>query len=198
MKGFVLTNKGLGHLGLLVPSRSSFYFKFCMFFIRVSHSKASYRWCFKVKTFICQSTCILCRTSQDNPMMTTFLGNEMTLKTTLFVWEPMVTSNGLVSCVISLDERFQPSMTSIDISVFFSTRTNLYYHTNSLSIKHVDVLKSIVTSLLHLMMIGTKKHGARFENRLGPFSLHDASRSNLIIPTKTRHVHFLIPLVVDW
>jgi hypothetical protein len=152
-----------------------------------------------VKTFICQySTCILCRTSEDNPMMTTFLGNEMTLKKTLLMWEPMVTFNGLVSCVISLDERLQPSMTSIDINVFFSTRTNLYYHINSLSIKHVDVLKSIVTSLLHLMMISTKKHGARFEDRLGPFSLHDASRSNLLIPTKIRHVRFLIPLVVDW
>jgi hypothetical protein len=111
----------------------------------------------------------------------------------------MVTSNGLVSFVISLDERLQPSMTSIDINVFFSTRTDLYCQTNSLSIKHVDVLKSrsdwasIVTSLLHLMMIGTKKHGVRFEDRLGPFSLHDASRSNLVILTKTRHVHFLTP-----
>jgi len=47
-------------------------------------------------------------------------------------------------------------------------------------------------------MIGTKKHGARFEDRLGPFSLHDASRSNFAIPTKTRHVRFLTPLVVDW
>jgi hypothetical protein len=31
--------------------------------------------------------------------MKNFLGNEMTLETTLLVWEPMVTSNGLVSCV---------------------------------------------------------------------------------------------------
>jgi hypothetical protein len=38
----------------------------------------------------------------------------MTLKTTLLMWEPMVTSHGLVSCVISLDERFQPSMISIN------------------------------------------------------------------------------------
>jgi hypothetical protein len=48
----------------------------------------------------------------------------MTLKTTLLVWEPMVTFNGLVSCVISHDERFRPSMTSTGTSVFFSTRTN--------------------------------------------------------------------------
>jgi hypothetical protein len=46
-------------------------------------------------------------------------------------------------------------------------------------------------------MIGTNKHVAGFENRLGPFSLHDASTSSLTILTKTRHVHFLIPLVVD-
>jgi len=41
-------------------------------------------------------------------------------------------------------------------------------------------------------MIGTKKHGARFENRLGPFSLRDASRSNFVIPIKTIHVCFLL------
>jgi hypothetical protein len=35
-------------------------------------------------------------------MMIGFLEDEMTLKTTLLVWEPMVTSNGLVSCVIGL------------------------------------------------------------------------------------------------
>jgi hypothetical protein len=40
-------------------------------------------------------------------------------------------------------------------------------------------------------MIGIKKHGVGFENRLGPFSLHDASRFNLEIPTETRNVHFL-------
>jgi hypothetical protein len=79
----------------------------------------------------------------------------------------MVTFNGLVSCVTSLDERFRPSTTSIDTSVLFSTRTNLYCHTNSLSIKHANVLKSrnvwasIIISLLHLMMIGTKVLGLK-------------------------------------
>ncbi len=116
MKVFAPTNKGLGHLALLVPSRSSFCFKFCMFFTKVSQSMTSYYGVSKWRLFICQSTCGLCRTNQDNPMMTRFLGDEMTLKTTLLVWEPMVTSNGLVSCVTSLDERFQPSMTSIGSS----------------------------------------------------------------------------------
>jgi len=46
-------------------------------------------------------------------------------------------------------------------------------------------------------MIGTKKHGARFEDRLRPFSLHDASRSNPIVPIETKHACFLTPLVVD-
>ncbi len=55
-------------------------------------------------------------------MMTRFLGDEMTLKITLLVWEPMVTFNGLVSCVINIDERFQPSMTSTGIGVLFSTK----------------------------------------------------------------------------
>jgi hypothetical protein len=39
-------------------------------------------------------------------MMTRFLGDEMTWKTTLLVWEPMVTSNGLVSWVIGFDKGF--------------------------------------------------------------------------------------------
>jgi hypothetical protein len=34
-------------------------------------------------------------------------------------------------------------------------------------------------------MTGTKKHGAGFENRLGTFSLHDASRSNIVIFIET-------------
>jgi hypothetical protein len=72
-------------------------------------------------------------------MMTRFLRDEMTLKTTLLVWEPMVTSNGLISWVIGRDERLQSSMTSNGNNVCFSTKINLYCHTNFLSIKHVDV-----------------------------------------------------------
>jgi hypothetical protein len=59
----------------------------------------------KWKFFIHQSIHGLCRTSQDNPMMTWFLWDEMTLKTTLLVWELMVTSNGLVSWVIGPNEK---------------------------------------------------------------------------------------------
>jgi hypothetical protein len=62
----------------------------------------------------------------------------MTLKTTLLVWELKVTFNGLVSCLIGLDERFRPLMTSTGTSVSFSTRANLYCHISSLSIRHVD------------------------------------------------------------
>ncbi len=112
--------------------------------------------------------------------------------------------DGLVSCMIGLDKRFSPLMTSIGTNVFFSTRANLYCHTSSLSIKHVDASKSIsawasiITRLLHLTMIGTKKHGVGFKNRLRPFSLHDASRSSLMVSTKTKHVGFSTPLVVIW
>jgi hypothetical protein len=62
--------------------------------------------------------------------------------------------------------------------------------------KHVDELESknvgasIITSLLHLTMIGTKKHGVGFD-RLGPLSLHDASRSNLVVFTEIKRVCFL-------
>ncbi len=100
----------------------------------------------------------------------------------------MVTSNGLISCVIGLDERFRPSMTSTNIGVFSSTRANLYCHTSFLSIKHVNAPKSknvwasIITSLLHFIMIGTQKHGVSPEDRLEPFSLHDASRLSFTVP----------------
>jgi hypothetical protein len=44
--------------------------------------------------------------SHDNPMMIGFFGDEMTLKTTLLLYDPIVTINDLVSCVTSLEERF--------------------------------------------------------------------------------------------
>jgi hypothetical protein len=137
-------------------------------------------------------------------MMTLFFGNEMTLKTNLLVWEPMVTFNGLVSCMTSFNDRFQPSMISIGIGVFFSIRANLYYHISSLSIKHVNALESrnawasIIISLLHLAMISTNKNGIGFEDRLGPFSLHDASKSNFMVPIEIGHACFLTSLVMDW
>ncbi len=46
-------------------------------------------------------------------------------------------------------------------------------------------------------MIGTNKHGVKSKDRLGPFSLYDASRFSLVVPIETKHVHFLIPMVVD-
>jgi hypothetical protein len=47
-------------------------------------------------------------------------------------------------------------------------------------------------------MINTNKHGVKFEDRLKPFSLYDASRSSFMIPIEIGHAHFLTPLVVDW
>jgi hypothetical protein len=136
--------------------------------------------------------------------MIRFLRDEMTLKTTLLMWELMVTSNGLISCDFGRDERFQPLTTPISIDVLFFTRANLYHRTSSLSIKHVDLLESksawasIITSLLHLTIIGTKKHGVGSKDKLGPFSLHDASRSSLVVPIETKHVGFPTPMVVGW
>jgi hypothetical protein len=149
MNIFAPINKSLGHLTFLVLPRSSFYFKFyihsppwlfpiiwhtpfwflsCMLLIRVSHSKASCCGALKWKFFICQSTHGLDRVNQNNPMMTWFLKDEMTLNTTLLVWKPMVTSNAFISCVIGIDKRLRLLMISTDINVFFFTRTNLYCH----------------------------------------------------------------------
>jgi hypothetical protein len=136
-------------------------------------------------------------------MMIVFFEDEMTLKTTFLVWEPMVTSSGLISCVINHNEKLRPSMNSTGIGVLFSTRANFYCHINSLSIKHADVPESrnaqssIITSFIHLIMIGIKEYGVEFEDRLGPFSLHDASRSSLVVLIEIGHVHYPTRLVVD-
>jgi len=61
------------------------------FHVWVSHSRTSCCGISKWKFLVCQSIHGLCRTSQDNLMMTRFLGDEMTLKTTLLVWEPTLT-----------------------------------------------------------------------------------------------------------
>ncbi len=129
-------------------------------------------------------------------MMVGFAREEMTLKTTLLVCDPMVISNSLVSCIIGFEKRFRPSITSTTIDVVFFTKGNLSCHTNSLSMKHVNAPKSsnvlvfIVVDLLHLIMIGNKKQSVGFENRLGLFWLHDASRSNFTIPINNRHLCF--------
>jgi hypothetical protein len=108
----------------------------------------------------------------------------------------MVIFNTLVSCIIGLEKRFWPSITSIAIGVIFFTKGSFSCHTNSLSMKHVNAPKSssalvfIVTDLLHLIMIGNKKQGVGFEDRLGPFWSHDASRSNFTIPINTRRLCF--------
>ncbi len=70
--------------------------------------------------------------------------------------------------------------------------------------KHVDALKStsvwasIVASVLHLTMIGTRKHGVGSKDRLEPILLHNASKFIFMVPIETRHVRFSIALVVDW
>jgi hypothetical protein len=54
----------------------------------------------------------------------------------------MATSNALVSCVTSPNEKLQLLMMSTYTSVFFFTKANLYYCTNFLSMKHANVLES--------------------------------------------------------
>jgi hypothetical protein len=47
-------------------------------------------------------------------------------------------------------------------------------------------------------MIGTKKPGVGFNDKMGPFSLHDASRFRFTVLVETKHACFLTPLVVGW
>jgi hypothetical protein len=70
--------------------------------------------------------------------------------------------------------------------------------------KHVDALKStsvwasIVTTILHLTMIGIKKHGVGSKDMFEPISLDNALRFSFMVLTETRHAHFSIALVADW
>lgn len=105
------------------------------------HSKAL---CFGIsnwRLFVCPSACGLCDMSQDNPRTIMFFEKKITLKTTLLVYYPIVTSNALVSCVISPKNKFQMSMTWTIIDVFFFTKANLFCHINSLLMKHAYTLK---------------------------------------------------------
>jgi hypothetical protein len=73
----------------------------------------------------------------------------------------------LVSCVIGLEKKNWPLMTSMAIGVFFFTRIILCHHTSSLSLKHTnppessDYSISIIMDLPYLIVIGNKKQGAR-------------------------------------
>jgi hypothetical protein len=68
------------------------------------------------------------------------------------------------------------------------TRGNLNYLINFLLMKLVDALERrnvsifIVVDLLHLIIIGNKIQGVGSKDKLGPFQLHDALRSNLMVP----------------
>jgi hypothetical protein len=131
-----------------------------------------------------------------------FVGDEMTLKITLIVCNPMVIYNALVTYVISSKERLWPLITSIATSMVFFTKGNLSCCTNSLSMKHVNASKSsnasifVVMDLLHFIAIDNKKQDVGSKYRLRSFQSHNASKSNLTIPTKTRCPHF--PNLQNW
>jgi hypothetical protein len=64
--------------------------------------------------------------NHDKPMMIGFVGDEITLKTTLLVCVPILIFKALVSCIIGLEERLQPLMTSMATSMFFFTKIILF------------------------------------------------------------------------
>jgi len=95
----------------------------------------------------------------------------MTLKTTFLLCDPIIIINALVSCIIGLEKRFQLLITSIAISVAFSTNTKLCCHTNPLLIKHANALElknvwvNIVVDLPPLIMMGNNKQGVVLKTR---------------------------------
>jgi hypothetical protein len=112
---------------------------------------------------------------QNEPMMIRFVGNEMTLKITLLLCDLIVTINALVPCVTSLRERFQSSIISIATCVTFSTNAKLCCHINYLSAKDENASKRrsvwvrTIVDLPPLIVMGNKKQGVSFEDKVGPF-----------------------------
>jgi hypothetical protein len=113
--------------------------------------------------------------NHDNSMMIQFVEDEMILKITMLLCDPIVIVNGLVSCIISLEKRFRPLITLTSIGVAFFTNTKLCCHTNSLLMKHVNTLESkivwvhTIMDLPPLIVMGNKKQGVSFEDKVGPF-----------------------------
>jgi hypothetical protein len=108
----------------------------------VLHSSVFYFTTLKFKFYVCRSTFGLCKVSHDNPMMIGCVGDEMTLKITLLLCDPMMVSNALVSCITCPKKIVQPSMISTSIKVAFFTNANLCCRTKSLWMKHANELDS--------------------------------------------------------
>jgi hypothetical protein len=101
--------------------------------------------------------------NHDNTMMIGFVGDEMTLTFFLLLCNPIVTINTLVSCIITPEKRFRPSITSIAL-VSFSPPTPSYVVILILCrMKHVDAFESrnawvcVIMDLPPLIMMGNKK-----------------------------------------
>ncbi len=140
--------------------------------------------------------------SHDNPMIIRFVGDEMTLKTTLLLCDLIVTINALVSCITGLEERLRPMITLTATCVVFSTNTKLWCHTNSLPMKHVDAPESrsawvcVIVDLPPLIVMGNKKQSVGSKEKVRLFWMHDASRVSLMVPTKNWHPCFPSLLVL--
>jgi hypothetical protein len=113
--------------------------------------------------------------NHDNPMMIRFVEDDMTLKITLLLCDPIVTINVLGSCVIGFEKRFRPLITLTVVCVAFSTNAKLRCRTNFLSLKHANAFESksvwvhIVVDLPPLIVMGNKKQGVGSEDKVGPF-----------------------------
>jgi hypothetical protein len=108
-------------------------------------------------------------------MMIGFVQDEMTLKTTLLLCDPIIIVNALVSCIIGLEERFRPLITLTTTCVIFFTNTKLCCWTNPLLMKHANALKLrnawvyMIVDLPPLIMMGNKKKGVGYRDKVGPF-----------------------------
>jgi hypothetical protein len=114
-----------------------------------------------------QSTCALCKASQNNTMMTRFFGDEMTLKTILLMCDPIVTSNAL-ECFSFMCYRSQGEIPIVDdfnwhwFVLFHQSQLmlldQLFVDEKCICIEINKCFVSISMNLFHLIMIGRSKN----------------------------------------
>jgi hypothetical protein len=96
----------------------------------------------------------------------------MTLNFILLFCDPIIIVNALVSCITCLEKKFRPLIISIAIGVIFSTNSKLCCHINPLLMKHADAFESrshTIVDIPPFIMMGNKKQGVGFEDKVGPF-----------------------------
>ena len=102
-------------------------------------------------------------------------------------------ANGMVSSIMSPEDKRRPSIASTCTALDFRTKVILFCLEKDLSMKHVEALESInasVASLLGPNQIGTIKQEAGLANSMGPDFVVLRFDSRCMVPIVTGRLRF--------